>query len=379
MSKVIAFDTWALQSRFRYSGIFGYTKGLLRQFRDQAQHAGVQVISFVATGYPNDAVEFSSTAGFTSIECPQLAHSTRWKLGEVTRSARRNGAHVLFCPAAEVLPYPLIPVVTTIHDLTPFTAPSFSPITNMRVKLMMWIAARGSRLIITDSECSKHDLVNILGVAPERVRVVYLGYKREVFNASPTEPAAIDNIRRHHGLDRPYIIHHGTIQPRKNLERLIAAYQLVLERNPSATLDLLLVGAYGWQYEGIIATARRCTRGRVVFAGPVVDADLALLLKGAELSVIPSLYEGFCYPMIESMACGVPTVVSSSSCLPEISGGVLSYFDPLDIGAIADSIETGLCDSTLREQLRTRGLARATQFTWERCGRETLDALKSAA
>jgi glycosyltransferase involved in cell wall biosynthesis len=376
---VVAFDTWALHSRFRYSGIFGYAKGLLSQFRTLASDAQVRLLNFVAEGYPNESIEFSSQPGFSAVESRLLAHSTCWKLGGAMLTARKNGAHVLFCPSAEVVPYPLLPIVTTIHDLTPFTAPSFAPLVNLRSRAMITMAARGSRRIITDSECSKRDLVNILGIDPRCIDVVYLGFKSEVFNALPASPETLGALLKRVGVNRPYLIHHGTIQPRKNLERLIAAYQLVLQRNPGDSLELVLVGAHGWQYEGIMRAAAGCPRGRVVFTGGVSDEELALLLKGAELSVIPSLYEGFCYPMIESMACGTPTVVSSASCLPEVSGGVLRYFDPYSVEEIAASIAQGLEDSGQREELQKEGLKRATAFSWERCARETMEAIKAAA
>jgi alpha-1,3-rhamnosyl/mannosyltransferase len=145
------------------------------------------------------------------------------------------------------------------------------------------------------------------------------------------------------------------------------------------SLDLLLVGAYGWRYEGIVRTAQSCKRGRVQLIGAVPDEELAVLLKGAELSVIPSLYEGFCYPMIESMACGVPTIVSSASCLPEVSAGILHYFDPQSVEDIADAITRGLEDSELRRRLSDAGAKRAAEFSWERCARETIAALKHAS
>jgi glycosyltransferase involved in cell wall biosynthesis len=105
------------------------------------------------------------------------------------------------------------------------------------------------------------------------------------------------------------------------------------------------------------------------------DDELAQLLKGAVMAAIPSLYEGFCLPMVEAMACGIPAVVSNNSCFPEISGNALEYFDPLSIEDMADKIESVLFDSQLRERIQARGMKRAAEFSWERCGRETLDVL----
>ena len=116
-------------------------------------------------------------------------------------------------------------------------------------------------------------------------------------------------------------------------------------------------------------------REKIILTGELSDAELALLIKNATLCVIPSLYEGFCLPMVEAMACGVPTVVANTSCLPEISGNVLEYFDPASIEEMAGTMRRALEDSCLRDRLRSKGLARAAEFSWQRCARETLQIL----
>jgi len=181
-------------------------------------------------------------------------------------------------------------------------------------------------------------------------------------------------------MQKPYILHHGVIQPRKNLVRLIEAHQLLLSRRRDLELDLVLAGPWGWKHEKVCEAAKRCSskRAQVVMAGMLDDDDLALLLKGATLVAIPSLYEGFCLPMVEAMACGIPTVVSNNSCFPEISGNALVYFDPLSIEDIADKIESVLFDSQVRERISRRGIERATEFSWECCGRETLNVVARA-
>jgi glycosyltransferase involved in cell wall biosynthesis len=126
------------------------------------------------------------------------------------------------------------------------------------------------------------------------------------------------------------------------------------------------------------AAAERRGRGRVVLAGMLDDSDLALLIKGASLAVVPSLYEGFSLPMVEAMACGVPTIASNTSCLPEISGNALAYFDPLSVEDMATSMETLLRDSELRSRVSEKGIHRAREFTWERCAQQTLEVLMNA-
>jgi glycosyltransferase involved in cell wall biosynthesis len=161
------------------------------------------------------------------------------------------------------------------------------------------------------------------------------------------------------------------------VHRLVQAWDLVCERCKSADLQLVLAGPMGFGSEEVCRLREASpNRARIILTGPLSDADLATLVKSAFLCVIPSLYEGFCLPMVEAMACGVPTIASSSSCMPEISGGVLDYFDPLAVEDIADKILRALGDSDLRNSLRLKGLLRASDFSWERCGRETLSIFR---
>jgi glycosyltransferase involved in cell wall biosynthesis len=131
----------------------------------------------------------------------------------------------------------------------------------------------------------------------------------------------------------------------------------------------------GWDYGDVVVAANR-SGGKVVWAGALSDDDLAMLVKGASLEVIPSLYEGFCIPLVEAMACGVPTIAANSSCLPEISGGVLKYFHPESIEEMSECMEQALENEDLRKELSGKGQLRAQDFSWRRCAEETLGVLK---
>jgi glycosyltransferase involved in cell wall biosynthesis len=257
--------------------------------------------------------------------------------------------------------------------------PSHSKKVGAIQRVLMKGCARFSSAIITSSECSKKDIMALLGVPEGKVSVVHDGCDHALFNAMPAEEAAMASLRSRLGIDKPYVLHHGTIQPRKNLRRLIEAYRLMLARNRSLDLDLVLAGQMGWASDEVFSAAIGGQgRGNVILAGVVSESDLPLLIKGAELAVVPSLYEGFSLPMVESMACGTPTIVSRTSCLPEISGNVLAYFDPLSIDDMATCMQSALTDSQMRARLRQEGIERASQFTWERCAQETLDVLMKA-
>jgi glycosyltransferase involved in cell wall biosynthesis len=218
--------------------------------------------------------------------------------------------------------------------------------------------------------------MELYGLPESKVSAVYLGYDKQVFNETVVPAEEHRALRERLGIAKPYILHHGTIQPRKNLARLITAYRLLLSRDKSLDMELLLAGNRGWKCDEIMAMAAAPGEGRVLFPGVLSDQDLASLIKGAALVVIPSLYEGFCLPMVEAMACGTPTIAALTSCLPEVSGGVLRYFDPHSVEEMADCMRQALEDTELRKELGRRGRERAVGFDWERCARETIQALK---
>jgi glycosyltransferase involved in cell wall biosynthesis len=275
----------------------------------------------------------------------------------------------------------LLPTVTTIHDLTPMVMPCFPRRTAFFLKFLLQRSAKSSKAIITVSENSRQDLIRICGVRESKVHIIYEGYDRALFNAVPPDPGLLRQLLVRFGINRPYILHHGAIQPRKNLVRLIAAYRRMLAGNPQLDFDLVLAGPLAWQHEQTVdaAKADNAGRGKVVLTGALNERDLSLLVRGAALEVIPSLYEGFCLPMVEAMACGTPTIAANTSCLPEISGGVLRYFDPTSIEDISAIMQTVLQSSHLQAELAGRGRERVQKFDWDLCAEQTLAVIEQVA
>jgi glycosyltransferase involved in cell wall biosynthesis len=374
----IAVDSWTLAGRFRCQGTYVYAQNLLREFKKTARMgSGVRFSLFASHRNGNDAARIAPEENFELYASRLLDYDRVWRLGGAGVSAARSGADVIFIPTAATLPVGPVPAVCTIHDVTPLTMPSHSSKVRMIQRAFLKGCARFSRAIITSSECSKKDIVALLGVPEEKVTVIHDGCDHAVFNDEPADSAVLASLRTRLELDKPYLLHHGTIQPRKNLKRLIEAFRLMLARDTNLDLDLVLAGQMGWASDEITAAARNTSgsRGKVIFAGVLPETDLAVLIKGASLAVVPSLYEGFSLPMVEAMACGVPTIASRTSCLPEISGNALAYFDPLSVEEMASCMRSALLDSQLNQQLRTRGIERASQFSWEKCARETLNVL----
>jgi glycosyltransferase involved in cell wall biosynthesis len=374
---IIAFDTWVFTSGHRNSGIYNYAKNILQVFRTFAASGDLSMRLFFTQGYSDDKVDFASSPGTETVDTRLLQFHRLWQLGGITAMAARAGANLIFSPTTHTFPFGPIPVITTIHDVTPLLSPSFGRVTNLLEKVRVRNAAKFSVKCITDSQCSKRDLVDAYGIPPEKITVAYLGYDRQIFNASRADTDRQKTLLARYGIQGPYIFHHGALQPRKNLSRLIHACRILWQKHKDSDFQLVLAGPLGWKYEHILEAASEAgAAGRVVLTGPLPDEDLAALLKGAMLCVIPSLYEGFCLPMVEAMACGVPTIASNSSCLPEVSGGVLRYFEPRETEDIATKIEEALSDTDLRQELARRGLKRASEFSWLRCAKESLGALR---
>lgn len=377
----IAVDSWTLASRFRCQGTYVYTQNLLREFKRIACNGlGVSFSLFASHRNGNDAVLIDPAENFELLSSPLLDYDRVWRLGGAGLSAARSRADVIFIPTAATLPVGRVPAVCTIHDVTPVTMPSHSSRVTAMQRMVLKGCARLSKGIITSSECSKRDIVTLLGVPEEKVTVIYDGCDGAIFNPLPADAAAVGSLRLRLGVQKPYLLHHGTIQPRKNLKRLMEAFRLMLARNRSLDFDLVLAGQMGWASDEILKAARNSDggRGNVIITGALAEADLAMLIKCAALAVVPSLYEGFSLSMVEAMACGVPTIASRTSCLPEISGNALAYFDPLSIEDMATCMRSVLLDSQYRQRLRQNGIERARQFSWERCARETFHVLMQA-
>jgi glycosyltransferase involved in cell wall biosynthesis len=378
----VAFDTWALGGFARHHGVAVYARQLLTHFRAMGPECPVEIRPYVCAGADNDANQLEAGPGFTPQETRLLKYSRSWRWGGANLLAAMGSADLVFSPTCATLVGGLsVHSVVTIHDLIPVIMPWGSRRITQALKFCLWWSAKFSQEIITVSHHSKADMVKMYGVPESKITVIYNGYDKALFNTAAPDPDLAAKLLARFGIDKPYVVHHGVIKPNKNLQRLIQAYRLALERNRNLDVDLVLAGPLGWEYKDVVEEANKVPggRGRVIFTHALSPADLASLVKGSSLAVVPSLYEGFCLPMIESMACGVPTIAANSSCLSEISGGVLKYFDPCSVDEMAGCINDALEDKSVRDELTQKGLRRANDFDWVRCARETMDVLARVA
>jgi glycosyltransferase involved in cell wall biosynthesis len=268
--------------------------------------------------------------------------------------------------------------VLTVHDLSFLRVPECAhPVLRAYLERVVPRSVRRADLVLADSECTRRDVVDLLQIPAERVWVVYPGVEERF--QPVTDQEALAGARRRLGLERPFILGLGTLEPRKNLARLIAAFARLVQRR-HLPHELVIVGGKGWLYEPIFAQARDSgVEGRVRFAGYVPDVELPALYTLAACLAYPSFYEGFGLPVLESMACGTPVVTAQTSSLPEVGGEAVIYVDPYDTESLAEGLDLALHDETLRARLRAAGRHQAQRFTWERAARELLAAYHVAA
>lgn len=226
--------------------------------------------------------------------------------------------------------------------------------------------------IIADSHATKQDIVARLGVAPDKVVVVHLGVDGERFAPQPAHQRS--RALAELGLQPPYLLAVGTLEPRKNLMTLLHAYAAL----PSTVPPLLLVGGQGWGDNPLSLLVEQLgLRERVFMVGFVADRLLPALYSGAEIFVYPTLYEGFGLPVLEAMACGAPVITSNVSSLPEVAGEAAIQVNPRSASDLAEAIQTVLESPSKRSAMRQAGLLRAQSFSWERCAQETLGVYRS--
>ncbi len=354
-------------SRVRTKGVTGTE----RYTRRVIEHLLQRPSSFRFRLYRNTPGEFPfpiDRAEIRVIPFPRL-----WTHVRLAVELARHPVALLFIPA-HVLPlWCPVPAVVTVHDLGYRYEPQAHPLPQrLYLELGTWWSVRRARRIIAISQTTANDLIRFYRVPPERIAVIPHGVDTQFFPRSPQDCAV---VRHRYALHRPYLLHVGTLQPRKNLVRLVRAFELLAQHD--SDLELVLIGKRGWLAEPIErAIAESPFHERIHWLGHVDDADLPALYSAAEVFVFPSLYEGFGLPVLEAMACGTPVVASQRGALSEIARPAL-VCDPLDPRSIAEAISAAR-QPHQRISLSVTGRAHAAHFTWERTAEDTLATLTAA-
>ena len=266
------------------------------------------------------------------------------------------------------------PTVISVMDLSFITQPqAHKRFNRLYLSQLSRASCRRAKRVIAISEWTKRDIVQHFGVPADRVDVTPLGVNHEHFK--PASPEAVAAFRQQYNIGDNAIFYLGSVEPRKNLPRLIEAFALLNAQQPALRAQLFIGGNLAWKYDDVFASIQqRGLSEQIKLIGRVNDDDLPKWYSACAVMAYPSLYEGFGLPPLEAMACGAPVVTSNVTSLPEVVGDAGILVEPTDAPAIAEALQRVLCDEDLRNEMRRKSLQRAAQFTWQRTAELTMES-----
>ena len=381
----------------RYSGVSEYTLNLVsallrldrkneyRLFYNTAKNISGRMPKF---DYPNVKIVKKSVPNkilnyflFKFLNSPKID-----KLLGVDPSSGR-GAGVFFMPHINFIALSgKSKSVLTVHDLSFLRYPEFFSARKNFWHKMINVKKLANKFdkIIAVSENTKRDVMELCGVNPDRIKVIYSGVEHvyrpltsrgKEPSSEASELGSLNKVKGKYQLPDKFILFLGTIEPRKNINGLIRAYEILKERNSDLSQHkLVIAGGNGWRSGGIYKVWQESKyKDDIIFLGYIEKKDKVYLYNLASLFVYPSFYEGFGFPPLEAMASGTPVITSFTSSLPEIVGGAGLMIDPYNINDLAIVMEKVLTDDDLRDNLIKKGLERVKNFSWEKAGREYLE------
>jgi alpha-1,3-rhamnosyl/mannosyltransferase len=267
-------------------------------------------------------------------------------------------------------------LTATVHDLTGFLMPELHPRSNRAAERNFAQLARRADRLIAVSECTRQDAIRTLGIAPERICTIHSGVAGAFFDVPS---ALVNQVRLRYGLQRPFVLFVGTIEPRKNVDLLLDAFES-LPPSMRDHWDLVVVGPEGWAADATMMRMRHAgCLGNVRYLGYIPEPDLAPLTAAADIFVYPSLYEGFGFPVAQAMAAGVAVITSDVSSLPEVAGNAALLVDPRSQSELRAALVRLMGSPDLRKALGLAGRARAQAFRWEACAAKSLEFFHDVA
>ena len=275
---------------------------------------------------------------------------------------------VFFTPSHYAPRFAKMPTVISVMDLSYLYYPNlFKKMDLYQLRRWTSYSVKNAKRVLTISQASKNDIIKEYKKEAKDVVVTYPGVKQKM--------AMKDAKKRF--IEEKYILFVGTLQPRKNIVKLIEAFSKITDKH---SVNLVVAGKKGWLYEEIMDAPKAYgVESRVVFKNFIEDEELVNLYSHAELFILPSLYEGFGLPVLEAMQYGCPVITSSVSSLPEVGGDAVLYVDPLSVEDIANKMNQLLSDDNLRTDLIKKGYEQIKKFSWEKTARETLNILEEVA
>lgn len=326
--------------------------------------------------YYNQAPADELFPNLPHVESCIIPFARLWTHVRLANELNRRPPDLFFTPA-HVIPISFRGAsVATVHDLGYHYFPEAHTWRQRAyLKLSTRSNSRISRKIIADSQATKTDLIKFYDLNPGKIDVIYPGIDPEL--KPVTDEEKLEAVRNRFHINSPYLLFISTLQPRKNLVRLIQSYAA-----SGLAHELVLAGNRGWRSKPILDEIARLDpsiRHRVRMTGFVDDADKGALISGATALLYPSLYEGFGFPLLEGQSCGIPVIAANSSSLPEIAGGAALLVDPTNPTALTEAMQLIVEDEDLRCSLRQKGFANIKRFTWEKTAKQVLQTLEEAA
>ncbi len=293
-----------------------------------------------------------------------------WRLWSLSNELRRDRPSLIHI--TDSIPWmPPCPIVASIHDISFERSPDWFPPSDTKYyrHRVRAVANRAVR-IFACSEYTRQDLLEFYRLPPEKVDVVYPGVDDRFRPLDRDFAKRV--LRERYGIEAPFVLAVGTIQPRKNLPRLLDAFAILM-RSLGFDCKLVLVGKFGWMESGLPDKASQLGISQdLILTGYVSDDDVPIFYNAAETLVYPSLFEGFGLPPLEAMACGTPVITANRTSLPEVVGDAGIMVDPYDTDALADAMSRVLSDESLRAEMSAQGLKQAKEFDWERAAQKAL-------
>lgn len=350
------------------TGVGYYTLNLLRALLSKDRGLDVRLFAASARAMPSQLGEWArGCSSVRTLRWPTRLRRWMWTQLEWPPIEWFTGSVDIAHGAFHILPATRdAKRIITVFDLTSIRRPETHTATNVRADLTaLRHAVRQADALIAISESCRKDLIDLLGAAPDKTHVVYGGVKLSEFGG-PLDEAALSEVKTRFGIGDRYLIHLGTLEPRKNLPRLIEAYARLKTRRGDCP-QLVLAGRPGWMFDDVFHAISRLGMDKtIIHTGYVTRRDAVLLLRGACGCTYPSLYEGFGLPVLEAMAARVPVLTSIVSSLPEVIGDTGITVDPEDIDAIEAGLDTLLEDNHAGRNRIEAAFERAGRFTWER-------------
>jgi glycosyltransferase involved in cell wall biosynthesis len=367
---------------YRQAGVHQYALQLLKNLTGLKDLSGFELTTLISP----TAREHGDALRSTSLDVQEVTRTTEKPFSrifveqiETPRLLRTMNAglyHGLGFIAPLRAP---CPTVVSMMDLSFITQPqAHKRFNRMYLSWLSRASCRRAKRVIAISAWTKRDLVQHFGVPAERIDVTPLGVNHDHFK--PATPDTIAAFKQQHGIGDNSIFYLGSVEPRKNLTRLIEAFAMLHKQAPALNAQLFIGGNLAWKYDEVLASiAQRGLSEHVKLIGRVSDDDLPKWFSACAVMAYPSLYEGFGLPPLEAMACGSPVVTSNVTSLPEVVGDAGIMVTPTDTPAIADALQRVLQDAGLRNDLRHKSLQRAAQFTWQHTAEMTMESYRKAS